>query len=74
MKLSGKFIIAARLASGNNYRIAMRADVHPSQLSRWLNGAELIRNNDPRPIRIGQLLGLSPDECLEADAEREVPA
>ena len=46
------------------YRIAIRAGVHPSTLSKILHGAERVRPDDPRVIRVGKEIGLSATECF----------
>ncbi len=63
--LSQRLIEAIKLASERQYRLAQRVGLHPSTLSRWINGIESVRVGDPRVIRLGQLLGLRGNECFE---------
>ena len=62
-KLSKQFRDAIKL-NGPAYRIAQRAHIHPTTLSKLLHGYERVRPNDPRVISIGRLLGLSAAECF----------
>ena len=64
-KISRKFLIALKLNDEPAYRPAMRAGVHPTVLSRLMNGAEKLRPNDPRILAVGHEIGLRDDECFE---------
>jgi len=55
---------AIRLDRRRAYRIAQAANLHPSTLSRVINGIERIKPNDPRVIAIGRVLGIPPNECF----------
>jgi hypothetical protein len=50
------------------YRLALRAGISPSMLSAITHGAQRVRSNDPRVIKIGALIGLTPDECFAVEA------
>ena len=63
--ISKKLKRAVRLSPHRNYKIARAAGVHPSTLSQILCGIVRVKNGDERVIRIGKVLGLKPDECLE---------
>ncbi len=52
------------------YRIAQLAGIHPSTLSRILNGIERIKENDKRVLAVGRVLGLKPEDCFETERER----
>jgi len=65
MQLSIKLISAIKLCERPAYKIAWAAGVHPVTLSKLIHGAEKIRPNDPRIIRVGQELGLRADECFD---------
>ena len=67
MKLSEKFIHAVKLAEIRQYKICQKArpPLHPSVLSRLMNGIEKVRDNDARVIAVGRVLGLNPHECFE---------
>lgn len=47
------------------YRLAQKAGLDPSTLSKLLCGIVRIKPNDPRVIAIGKVLGLEPEECFE---------
>ena len=70
MKVSQTFIIRLKLHSDPAYRIAQQADVNPTTLSKLINGAEPIRPDDDRILRVGRILGLEPEEVFEP---KEVP-
>lgn len=62
--ISRKFFEAVKLAPIREYRIAQQADLHPSTLSKILNGVEKVKSGDPRVIRVAGILGLQPDDCF----------
>jgi hypothetical protein len=63
--VSRKLIEAVKLSSMKSYEIAHQAEMHPSTLSRILNGIEDVKVGDPRVLRIAQVLGFKPEECFE---------
>ncbi len=65
MQLSEKFRIALKSSPVRMYRLAQQAGLHPSTLSKFLNGIAPVKAEDPRLLRLGVLLGLRPDELLE---------
>lgn len=73
-RISTRLIHAIKLADKPSYKIAVRAGLHPTQLSKLIHGAERVRENDPRIVRIGRELGLQPDECFEPMADSVVAA
>ena len=56
---------AVKLSELKAYEIAHEAEMHPSTLSRILNGIEDVKWGDPRVLRIGKVLGIKPSECFE---------
>lgn len=64
-RLSTRLVHALKLGSEPSYKVAVRAGLHPSQLSRLIHGAERVRANDPRIIQVGRELGLQPEDCFE---------
>ena len=66
MKISQTFIIRLKLHSDPAYRIAQMAGVDPTTLSKLINGAEPVRPDDDRILRVGLILGLEPDEVFES--------
>ena len=63
--LSRKFIVSVKCNKLRSYQIAHLANLHPSTLSRLINGIDRIRPNDERVIKVAQILGLDPQECFE---------
>ena len=51
------------------YRLAITAGLHPSTLSKLMNGAERVRPDDPRIVAVGRQLGLLPMECFASDGD-----
>lgn len=58
-----------RRGGGQMYRLAMSAGLSPSAFSAMLHGARQVSPGDARIVKIGAELGLSPDECFEADQQ-----
>jgi hypothetical protein len=69
--ISKKLIESVKLSSLKSYEIAHKAEIHPSTLSKILNGIENVRDADPRVLRIGSVLGLRPGECFEKVSTNE---
>lgn len=65
--VSRKFVEAVRLAPRRSYQIAHQARIHPSTLSKILNGIERVQCGDPRVKRVAIVLGLDERECFEED-------
>jgi hypothetical protein len=74
-RVSNRFIAAVKLSKTRAYRLANQAEIHPSVLSKWLNGAERVRPNDARVIAVGRAVGLTPDQCFQdsPDAQGNEP-
>ena len=66
--LSRKFITSVKCNRLRAYEIAQLAGMHPSALSRLINGIDRIRPNDERVVRVGKILGLHPGECFDQKA------
>lgn len=65
LRVSKKLATAIRGAGVPAYRLAWRADMHPTVLSKLLHGAERVQDNDARLLRLAKLLDLSADEVFE---------
>ena len=63
--VSEKFKAAIKLHSLKAYQIAHKAGLHPSTLSKILNGIERVAPNDPRVLRVAKVLGLMLEECFD---------
>jgi plasmid maintenance system antidote protein VapI len=69
MKVSRKFLIRVKLNEQPAYRIAQQAKIHPNTLSKLVHGAERIKPQDARVLAVGRVLGLSPEDCFETEAQ-----
>ena len=65
MSISRLLINSIKLSDLRAYRIAHAAGLHPSTLSRLMNGIEIPQKNDPRVISIGRVLGIPASECFD---------
>ena len=63
--VSQQFLIRLKLNDLPAYKIAQRAGVNPSKLSKLINGIDRVRPRDPRIIAVGEVIGLSESECFE---------
>jgi len=63
--VSEKFIAAIKLNPLKSYQIAHLAGLHPSTLSKIINGIERVFPNDPRVLKVAKVLGLAPEECFD---------
>ena len=63
-KLSRCFLAELKLHPVPAYRIAQQAGINPSTLSKLIHGAEPLRPDDDRILRVGRILGLEPDEVF----------
>lgn len=62
--ISRKLLIEIKLNDQPQYRIAQAAGIHPNLLSKLIHNAIPIRPGDERVIRVGEVLGLSPEEVF----------
>ena len=65
--VSKKLIAAIKLGTVPAYKIAHKAGMDPSTLSKLICGISKVKSNDPRVIQVGRVLGLTPGECFEED-------
>jgi transcriptional regulator with XRE-family HTH domain len=63
--ISRKLREAIKLSELKAYKIAQEADVHPTTLSRILNGIEEVKPGDTRVLRIAKVVGVEPQDCFE---------
>jgi len=63
--VSERFRAAVLLNPKRAYRIAQEAGLHPSTLSKLLNGIERVKPGDVRVIKVGEILGFKPEECFD---------
>jgi len=63
--ISRKLKVTVKLSELKAYEIAHRAGLHPSTLSRIINGIDDVKPEDPRVIRIAEVVGLELQDCFE---------
>ena len=71
--VSRKLKVAIKLADEPAYRIAQKAGLDPSTLSKLMCGIVPVKPGDPRVVAIGQVVGIPAQECFEsggADAKK----
>ncbi len=60
---------AIKLGEEPAYKIAHRAGISSSTLSKLICGIDKVRPGDPRVLAVGRVLGLKPEECFEKGAD-----
>jgi transcriptional regulator with XRE-family HTH domain len=65
VRVSREFKARLKLADQPAYKIANRAGVNPTTLSKLINGIELVKPGDERIILVAEVLGLSATEAFE---------
>jgi hypothetical protein len=68
--VSYKLRAAIKLGNEPAYRIAQKAGLDPSTLSKLICGITKVKHQDPRVIAAGRVLGLSPEDCFEEQEKR----
>ena len=63
--VSHKLIAALKLGDEPAYKIAQKAGLDPSTLSKIICGITKVKIGDKRVIAVGQLLGISEKDCFE---------
>ncbi len=63
--VSERFRAAVLLSPKRAYHIAQEAGLHPSTLSKLLNGIEKVKPGDARVLKVGEVLGFKPEECFD---------
>jgi plasmid maintenance system antidote protein VapI len=58
-------LMRQRASGVRQYQIARAAHVDPSVASAIIIGAQPIKVNDARVVRLGRVLGLRPEQCFE---------
>jgi transcriptional regulator with XRE-family HTH domain len=69
--ISQKLKAAIKLSSVPAYKIAQEAGLDPSTLSKMICGITRIKPGDDRIVRVGQILGVQPNECFEKESEEQ---
>ncbi|MFC1515631.1 hypothetical protein ACFL7E_02605 [Thermodesulfobacteriota bacterium] len=63
--VSQKLKAAIKLGDEPAYRIAHKAGLDPSTLSKLICGIAKVKNNDQRVVAVGKVLGIPAEECFE---------
>ena len=56
---------AIKLGDTPAYKIAQQAGINPATLSKLMCGIIPVKENDPRVIAVGKVLGIPASECFE---------
>ncbi len=67
LSVSKKLRAKIKLNNIPAYRIAQLAGMDPSTLSKLICGISTIKPNDQRVIKVGEILGISAEECFQED-------
>jgi hypothetical protein len=65
--ISRKLLAAIKLHTEPAYRLAQKARVNPSVLSKLMRGYTPVVDGDERIMAVGELLGFSPNDCFEKE-------
>ena len=63
--VSQKLKVAIKLADEPSYKIAHKAGINPSTLSKLVCEIIKVKPGDSRVLKVGKVLGLKPEECFE---------
>jgi len=63
--VSERLWVAVKTSRRRAYKIAQEAGIHPSWLSKAINGIESVKPGDPRIISVGKILGIPESECFD---------
>ena len=63
--VSEKLRASIKLGSEPAYKIAHKAGLDPSTLSKLICGITKVRLGDPRVIAVGRVLNIPEDECFQ---------
>jgi hypothetical protein len=58
-------LLRRRCEGQKQYDIAKAAGIHPTTLSTLVHDVWPLKENDPRVLALGAVLGLKPEECFE---------
>lgn len=66
--ISQKLKAAIKLGDEPAYRVAQKAGIDPSTLSKLICGISRVKPNDLRVIAVGRVVGIPAEECFQEDA------
>jgi len=64
-------IHALKLGAKRQYLVAHEAGLHPSTLSRLMNGIDRVKPSDPRILAVGRVLGIPGPQCFEEGGQHD---
>ena len=67
--ISRKLFEAVKLYEQRQYKIAHQIGINTATLSQIVNGILITREGDIRVVRLGEIVGVSADECYAKDGE-----
>ncbi|MBL7180281.1 MAG: hypothetical protein ISS67_06000 [Desulfobacterales bacterium] len=70
--VSQKLRAAIKLGDEPAYKIAHKAGLDPSTLSKLICGIVKVKDGDQRVIKVGKVLGIPPKECFREEAIDEI--
>jgi len=56
---SQQFLNKLKLSKIPHYKLAQAVGIHPSLLSKWINGAQKVPYGDQRALKLGKLVGFT---------------
>ena len=65
--ISRKLLAAIKLHNEPAYKLAQKANVNPSVLSKLMCGYQPVEDGDKRIEAIGSLLGINPKDCFDEE-------
>ena len=71
MQISDKLRQEIAGSSLRQFQLATLAGIHPSTLSKALNGSTRLQPYDRRVLAIARVLGVNPEDAFEEDAKGE---
>ncbi len=71
MSVSERLWVAVKTSRRPAYKIAQEAGIHPSWLSKAINGIEQVKPGDPRIVAVGRIVGVPAGECFDEVAVRK---
>ena len=66
--ISEKLRTTIKLGKEPAYKIAHKAGIDPSTLSKLICGIVKVKPGDPRVIKVGKVLGIPAEDCFQEEA------
>ena len=66
--VSQKLRVAIKLGDEPAYKVAQKAGIDPTTLSKLMCGIVKVKQGDPRVLAVGKVLGIPDEECFENEA------